>query len=251
MDTKNPTTAPDPFEIVKLYKPLRVVDVSDGMDGYGYFDRGLMDPAIRPLWLGMKFWGVAFTLRCVPARRPMWPLNDPEQIADAHGVWFREVGREQWQSGIQAGHVIITNAGGAHEAGLWGSANSLGMMAKGVVGIVTDGHCRDTAEVALQKTPICARERGRTITPGRLEVAESQTPVGCGGVQVRPGDIIGCDDDGVVVVPLEIAEKVALPARMILLKDMRGRAKQYERLGLPPDPTIDFQAVEKYYKALK
>jgi hypothetical protein len=38
----------DPFEVRKLYKYLRVVDVCDAMDGIGYFDIGLMDPEIRP-----------------------------------------------------------------------------------------------------------------------------------------------------------------------------------------------------------
>ncbi|MCX7012604.1 MAG: RraA family protein [Candidatus Sumerlaeota bacterium] len=251
MDAKPSTTSPDPFEIVQLYKFLRVTDVSDGMDGYGYFSRGLMDPAIRPLWLGMKFWGVAFTLRCVPARRPMWPLNDPEKILDAHGIWFHEIGKHSWQQGVKAGHVIITDSGGTPECGLWGSENTMGMMERGAAGIVTDGHCRDTAEVALQKTPVCARARGRTIVPGRIEVIESQVTIGCGGVQVQPGDIVGCDDDGVIAVPLELAEKVALAARMILLKDMRDREKHYARLGLPRDSTIDYETAEKYYASLR
>ena len=40
---------PDPFELRKLYKYLRVVDVCDAMDGLGYFNIGLMWPEIRPL----------------------------------------------------------------------------------------------------------------------------------------------------------------------------------------------------------
>ena len=58
----------------------------------------------------------------------------------------------------------------------------------------------------LQKTPICSRARGRTIIPGRIMAVEVQTQVGCGGVQVQPGDMVGCDDDGVVVVPQAIAQ---------------------------------------------
>jgi len=42
------------------------------------------------------------------------------------------------------------------------------MVARGVVGIVTDGYCRDTAEVVLQRTPICARARGRTNATGGI-----------------------------------------------------------------------------------
>ena len=238
----------DPFEPRKLYKYLRVVDVCDAMDGLGYFDVGLMSPEVRPLWAGMKFWGVAFTVRCVPANRPMWPLTTTDEIVDAHGSWFRKVGHISYGDQIRPGHVIVTDTGGAGEVGFWGSANSLNVVASGAVGIVTDGYCRDTAEVALQKTPICARARGRTIIPGRIEVADVQTRVGCGGAQVQPGDIVGCDDDGVIVVPQVIAAEAAVHARAILLADMRARARLYERLDMPRDATIDFKTVEDYYR---
>ncbi len=242
------TNHKDAFALRKLYKYLRVVDVCDAMDGVGYFDIGLMSPDVRPLWPGMKFWGVAFTIRCVPANRPMWKLNTTEEIVNAHGIWFKEVGNVSYRDQIQPGHVIITDTGGSREVGFWGSANSLGVMAAGAVGIITDGYCRDTDEVILQKTPICARARGRTIIPGRIEVAEVQTRIGCGGVQVRPGDIVGCDGDGVVVVPQDIAEEVAVHARAILLADMRARRKLYERLGMTPDDTVDSETVETYYR---
>lgn len=238
----------DPFEVRKLYKHLRVVDVCDAMDGIGYFDIGLMDPQVRPLWPGMKFWGVAFTIRCVPANRPMWRLETTADIVDAHGIWFREMGHIQYSDQLQPGHVVVTDTGGSREVGFWGSANSLGVIARGAAGIVTDGYCRDTAEVTLQQTPICARARGRTIIPGRIEVAEVQARIGCGGVQVQPGDIVGCDDDGVVVVPQSVAAEVAVHARAILLADMRARRRLYAQLEMPPDPTVDHEAVEAYYR---
>ena len=240
----------DPFELRKLYRYLRIADVCDAMDGIGRFDLGLLSPEIRPLWLGMKFWGVALTIRCVPANRPMWKLNTTQEIVDAHGIWFKQVGNKGTHGLIKPGHVIVTNTGGAREVGFWGSANSLGAVADGAAGIVTDGCCRDTAELVLQKTPICARARGRTIIPGRIEVADVNVPVGCGGAQVRPGDLVGCDDDGVVVVPLEAAAEVAVHARAVLLADMRARRKLYARLGMPLDPTVDYETVQEYYAGL-
>src|SRR5919201_857915 len=145
----------DPFELRKHYEPLRVVDVCDALDGIGYFDLTLMDPEVRPLWLGMKFWGVALTLRCVPSNRPMWKLGSTEEIVNSHGIWFREVGNVGTRGLVQPGHVLVTSTGGAREVGYWGSANSLSAIADRAVGIITDGYCRDTYEVALQKTPIC------------------------------------------------------------------------------------------------
>jgi regulator of RNase E activity RraA len=240
----------DPFEIRRLYKYLRVVDVCDAPDGIGYFDLTLMSPEVRPLWLGMRFWGAALTVRCVPANRPMWKLDTTAEIVDAHGVWFEQMGNVDIGEHVKRGHVIVTDTGGAREVGFWGSANSMGMVTRGAVGIITDGYARDTAELALQKTPVCARARGRTIIPGRIEVVEVDTKVGCGGVQVRPGDIVGCDDDGVVVVPLEVAAAVAGHARAVLLHDMRDRKALYERLGRDSDETVDYEAVEAYYREL-
>lgn len=239
------------FSLRPLYKHLRVVDVCDALDGIGYFDLTLMSRDVRPLWHGMCFWGVALTIRCVPARRPMWKLNTTAEIVNAHGLWFAQVGNVDYGSLVREGHVLVTDTGGSGEVGFWGSNNSLGVVAKGAVGIVTDGYCRDTAEIALQRTPVCARAIGRTIIPGRIEAIEAQATVGCGGVQVRPGDIIGCDDDGVVVVPLEVAREVAEHARAVLLADMKGRRGLYERLGMPMDETVDVEAVERYYAELE
>ncbi|MDI7277555.1 MAG: RraA family protein, partial [Anaerolineae bacterium] len=216
-----------------------------------YFNVGLMSPEIRPLWPGIKFWGVALTLRCVPANRPMWRLGSTEEIVNAHGLWFKEVPNPSLEGLIKPGHVIVTDTGGSGEVGYWGSNNGLGAVAAGAVGIVTDGYCRDTAELVRQRTPICARARGRTIIPGRIELVEVNARIGCGGAQVRPGDIVGCDDDGVLVVPIEIAQEVAVHARAILLADMRGRRALYERLRMPPDETVDYEAVEAYYRELE
>ena len=51
----------------------------------------------------MKFWGVAFTMRCVPANRPMWKLNTTEEIVNAHGIWFKGVGNIGGPSELERG----------------------------------------------------------------------------------------------------------------------------------------------------
>ena len=101
--------------------------------------------------------------------------------------------------------------------------------------------------MTLQQTPVVCRGRGRTIIPGRIEVVEAQGTVACGGVQVRPGDMVGCDDDGVVVVPAEVAAEVAVHARAILLADMNARRRHYDAQGKTRDSTVDVDAVLAYY----
>jgi regulator of RNase E activity RraA len=242
----------DPFHIRKYFEPLRVVDVADAMDGMGYFNIGLVSQEIRPLWLGMKFWGPAVTQRCVPANKPMWPLESTEDIVNAHGIWFDKYGHtgRGLNDLVKPGAVVVTDVGGADNVGFFGSENVLALQASGAVGIVTNGQCRDTGEVTMQKTPMACKSRGRTIIPGRIEVVELNTTIGIGGAQVRPGDIVGCDDDGLIVVPIEIAKAVALHAKAVLIADMKARGRRYEKLGMAPDESVDTDAVDRYYMQL-
>ncbi|MBO0869258.1 MAG: RraA family protein [Micromonosporaceae bacterium] len=240
----------DPANLASLYQHLRLTDVVDALDGIGYFNIGLMDREVRPLWLGMKFWGEAATMRCVPSNKPMWKLDTTDDIVRAHSIWFAKYPMARLPDDLAPGHVIVMDAGGGPEVGFWGSDNAMGAVVNGAVGIVTDGYCRDTAEVALQRTPVVARHRGRPIIPGRIEAIEVQTTIACGGAQVNPGDIVGADDDGVVVVPREVAQEVATHARAILLADMRSRREKYRRLGRSEDSTVDIDAVEAYYADL-
>lgn len=244
--------AVDPYHIRKYFEPLRVVDVVDAMDGMGYFNIGLVSQEIRPLWLGMKFWGPAVTQRCVPANKPMWPLQTTEEIVGAHGLWFNRHGHNGrgLNDLVKPGSVVVTDVGSSGEVGFFGSENVLALQAHGAVGIVTNGHCRDTGEVTMQKTPMVCRERGRTIIPGRIEVVELNTVVGISGAQVRPGDIVGCDDDGLVVVPIEIAKQVALHAKAVLIADMNARRKRYDVLKREHDETVDTDAIDRYYTEL-
>jgi 4-hydroxy-4-methyl-2-oxoglutarate aldolase len=248
----------DPYDIVKWYKYLRVSDVSDAMDFLGYFSIGLMSPEIRPLWSGMRFWGPAVTIRCVPAQRPMVVLKEKhssmvtaQRALVAHGVWADLVGPQPGpRAAIRPGCVLVMDSGGSLEAGKWGSSGSLLDTDRGVVGFVTNGYIRDTYEVELHKTPMCCRARGRTIQAGRMEVVEVQTRIGCGGVQVRPGDIVGGDDDGVIVVPLEVAAEVGCRASEWVIIDNAKRRERYEALGLAYDETVDVEGVAAYYSAL-
>lgn len=257
MTTETSTSRPgflyekaDPTKLGSLYQHLRVCDVVDALDGIGYFNIGLMDKEVRPLWSGMKFWGEAATIRCVPSNKPMWKLDTTEDIVAAHGRWFAKVPHPKLPTDLAPGHVVVMDSGGGPEVGFWGSENAMAAVVGGAVGIITDGYCRDTGEVEAQHSPVVARHRGRSIIPGRIMAIETQTTIACGGVQVNPGDIVGADDDGVVVVPREVAEEVAVHARAILLADMNARKRHYESLGMQPDSSIDIDAILEYYSGV-
>ncbi len=239
----------DPYALAARFRKfLRVTDVVDGLDAVGRADLTLLDPSIRPLWMGMKFWGPAVTLRVVPTNRRM-PTLERKDALEQHAIWNR-LGGMHAELTVKPGCVVVTSTDGARECGYWGSNNSLSMEAQGAVGIVTDGYARDTDEIILQKNPVACRGIGRTIIPGRVELMEVDVPVGCGGVLIRPDDIVGCDWDGVVVVPLDVAEDVLCLAARIAVADKKARRQLYEKLGRKPDETVDWEAAAECFRDL-
>ncbi|NLH41956.1 MAG: hypothetical protein GX448_08950 [Planctomycetes bacterium] len=76
--------------------------------------------------------------------------------------------------------------------------------------------------VATEQMPLYLRHVTRGIRPGRNEIESVNRPIECGGVPVRPGDVIVADGHGVVVVPGERAKKVAAYAGHILKGDKEG-----------------------------
>ncbi len=243
------SAAKDPYALAARFnKFLRVTDVTDGLDAVGRADLTLLDAAIRPLWMGMKFWGPAVTMRVVPTNRRM-PVVERKDALKQHGIWD-QMGGMHAKLQVRKGCVVVTSTNGAHECGYWGSNNSMAMQASGVVDIVTDGFARDTDEIIMQKGPVACRGIGRTIIPGRVELMDVEVPVGCGGVLVRPGDIVGCDWDGVIVVPLEVAEDVLCISARIAVDDKKARRRLYDKLGKQPDETVDWEAAAEYFKDL-
>jgi len=70
---------------------------------------------------------------------------------------------------------------------------------KGIAGIVIDGAVRDVDEIRRMKFPVFARY----VVPNAGEpkgFGEINAEIRCGGQEVKPGDWIIGDDNGVLVV---------------------------------------------------
>ncbi len=232
----------DDARILKLYEGLRVADVSDGLDIVGLQDVGLMNPEIRPLWRDTENFthriaGIAVTARYVPTNKRASKMT-PEEFARWEAAWYKEISPEPFVSLLRPGSVLVIDGGEDGDTGTIGSNNILAWKLRGMVGVVTSGGARDTDEIIKQRVPLYYRRPGRGIRPGRNEIESVNRPIMCGGVLVRPGDVVVADGDGVVVVPREHAEEVARAARKILESDKAGRRKLYEKLGMPPDKTV-------------
>jgi regulator of RNase E activity RraA len=229
------------MELLAFYEGLRVTDVVDGLDAVGLIDQCTMDWEFKPLWRDVESFkhricGIAHTLRYVPTNRVVPRPLPLEEYKKWKAEWYAEVGAPR--EPIQEGEILVFDAQGVGDVGFIGSNNSLGWINRGARGAVTNGGCRDTDEIIKQQIPVYSRKIGRGIKPARLHWDAEQVPVVCGGVYVRPGDIIVADGDGVVVVPVEHSVTVAEVAREIANEDKAGRRRHYERAGKELDWTL-------------
>lgn len=232
-------------ELLELYEGLRVADVSDGMDMVGLRDIGLLDQSIVALWkdiddLAHIFRGIAVTARYVPTNRVVKNPMDPDEFRAWEGSWYGEISPEPWVAALGEGSVVVLDVQGDGDVGSIGSFNSMQYIEKGAVGIVSNGGIRDTDEIIKQRIPVYLNmdNRGRGIRPGRNELESYNKPVTIAGVLIRPGDVVVADGDGVICVPREHAEKVAVFAHAILKKDKESRKRMYEILGIEIDETV-------------
>jgi regulator of RNase E activity RraA len=236
-------TQEDDLRILKLFEGIRVADASDGMDKIGLHGIGLVSPKISPLWKDLEGFthrivGIAVTARYVPTQKPPAGKIAPEAFDDWEGEFYTNYSSEPFVDLIRKGTVLVIDDAEDADVGSIGSYNILDWASRGCLGVITDGCARDTDEIILEKIPLYFHEPGRGIRPGRNEIESMNRPVAIGGVLVMPGDVILADGDGVIVVPREHAEKVALFAREVIEKDKAGRRELYKRLGIKEDKSI-------------
>ncbi len=155
----------------------------------------VLDSAIRARSAATRVFGPAFTVRC----------RD-----DFLGV-LRAI------EAASPGDVIVVD-GGAREIALGGELFARGAIGRGLGGIIVDGGYRDIGYVSNCPLPVYSR----FVTPlagTTTKLGELQVPITCGGVAVRPGDLILADDEGIVVID---------PDRVATLLDAAAAVKAKE-----------------------
>jgi len=152
-----------------------------------------MDPRIRPLVPSMRAWGEAVTIRFdAVVEMPQLPYGLEIQAVD----------------GLREGQVLVSQCNSPELSAAWGGLLSTAARARGARGMVTDGGARDYAEIVELGFPTFCRGHTPYDSLGRMDVTEINIAIRCGGIDVRPGDLIFADVDGTVVVPQELSDEV-------------------------------------------
>ena len=143
---------------------------------------------------------------------------------------------------LKKGDVLVVAGHGNCHASYWGDHRSICAQMKGAEAVVIDGAFRDMEGCAEIGFPIFAA--GVTCgTAAKSGAGAINVAVNCGGVAVRPGDLIVGDVNGVCVIRPEEAEAVmekALAKRRLqaaVIRRMRRTGEVIPTLkGFVPEP---------------
>ena len=116
------------------------------------------------------------------------------------------------------GDVLVVDAQGDLNNAVVGGILSFYAAKIGLAGIVIDGAIRDVAEIRERDFPVYARgvtHRG----PYKDGPGEINVPVSVGGLVVNPGDIVVGDQDGLLAIVPEDAERLIEKARAVLVSE--------------------------------
>ncbi|HJQ46967.1 MAG TPA: 4-carboxy-4-hydroxy-2-oxoadipate aldolase/oxaloacetate decarboxylase [Amycolatopsis sp.] len=162
------------------------IEKVDKLAGYGVATvhealgrTGFLGPHLRPVHLGARVGGTAVTVLS-------WP-GDNLMIHAAI---------EQ----CRPGDILVVTTTSPSTDGMFGELFATALQQRGVRGLVTEAGVRDVVDLHAMGFPVwsAAVSAQGTVkaTAGAVNV-----PITVGGQQIRPGDAILADDDGVLVVP--------------------------------------------------
>lgn len=163
---------------------------------------------LQGLGLGRRLVGRARTVRYLPRRAPdVFPADDAARaIARERRRHSAEIATIET---LEPGDIFCVDALGVRTSGIIGDILTTRIQARWALAAVIHGVVRDTPFVRDVGLPVfCAGAHpsasGRDLVPVDYDV-----PINMAGVQVLPGDILLADDEGVLALPLELAEYVA------------------------------------------
>ena len=179
-------------ELCDRYEDLYPGAVADSLDDLGY-ERRTLPSAIDGLTHETRVAGIAYPVRGHPVEESDYDEN---------------IRRFLRMLGDAPEHSVVVYETNDEEAAHLGELSTTALAAGGCRGAVIDGGIRDVRFITEQDFPVFARYRTPADAPPRWRLDEWGVPARVGDVEVRPGDVVVGDVDGVVCVPRAVAEEV-------------------------------------------
>lgn len=200
--------------VASVLQPLNAAVLSDTLDSLGLMKQA-MRPFMRPLDDTLQLVGRARTGLYMPVYAPPAPGENPYEVEIA------------LVDDLAPGDVVMLACDGPTERiAPWGELLSTASVARGAAGCVTDGLVRDVRQIREMRFPVFCGGIGPLDTKGRARMVERDVPVVCAGVEVRPGDLVFGDVDGVVVIPQAVEQEVV----RLALEKVSGENRSREAL---------------------
>lgn len=183
-------------EMCERYKKLYTAAVSDILDQHGYRHQVLPN-YVQQINGNIKIAGPAFT---------GYGEVIPENSEDDSGT------RVEMLDHITPGTVSVWQTNDHEKSAHWGEIMSNAAIQRGCTAAVLDGGVRDLDFINEMQFPVYCRFRCTASSVGRWSIRKYQVPIHIGDTEIRPGDFVFGDIDGVVIVPQEIAWEVLVEA---------------------------------------
>jgi len=183
-------------ELLAQLKALPCTNILDVLRSQGYLK--VYMEGVRSLIPRTKLVGRAVTLRFLPQR----PDLQEETVGKEDTPEYRAIEL------CGPGDVLVMDAMGLPYASVGGDIKFLRLKLRKAEGLVTDGAVRDTESLKTYGLALFAQNATAKAGPTDILPYEENVAIQCGGVLVRPGDVVVGDDDGVVVIPQHLVHRV-------------------------------------------
>jgi 4-hydroxy-4-methyl-2-oxoglutarate aldolase len=184
---------------------LSTTNLSDAMDKLAI--RGAVS-GIRPMFDTARLVGRAVTIKITAAGMAKSKTHlGIEAIASA-----------------EPGDVIAIDNHGDTTNNCWGEVLSCAAKVKGISGVVVDGAARDLDACQEMEFPVFARAAVPITARGRIMQEAFNCMIRLGDVQVRPGDIVVADVNGLVIIPVEKVDDVIREAEVLMETEEKMKA---------------------------
>jgi len=114
---------------------------------------------------------------------------------------------------MQSGDVLVVDAENNRQSAFWGELLSTACLAMGVRGAVMNTCTRDLWALKKMDFPVFAIGSTPADSKGRIDVTEIGRPITMNGVNIKTGDFLLGDEDGVVIIPTEVLDDTLRLAR--------------------------------------